>query len=495
MQQRNPLKNGTIAFMSRKRSDSKRPSVRAAARTSAERRRAHGGYGVNSGQDGLRVSLPGGEELLLTRRHFLYGLTGLAALAVVGGSSYALDQMSIAETSERVLSVTTDSVLTTDDCTFIDAAANPVKLQHELQLPYGTQAWSSTDNTAACLIPTDSANPITQAAVLTLGNGARTTVLERAVSADEGYEIYDVRACDNGMVWVEANILKDVWRVYQAPLTVGTTGLDSRSATSSAAPTLGEAHLCAEGGGDWEMPTIAAVGAHAFWQELPRLDGEAKNENSLMKRVRFGSPSDAEPEIVCMSEGRFATPLSATATGVVAAPRTAMDTVNYQLTYFDAATGSIEDTLILPASMRPLEASYGRTGFMFAFDGIYDYGGGIANLGTYVPLDKAGSQTEDPIEAAAHYGASEWFRFPRTPTAAPCWCGPYVMVKSTSAVCGTNLDSREYFALDVHDGANDFGDHLATTGMGNRIVTFSNIDYTPLNGAQEKYSLVRIWGA
>lgn len=470
--------------MSRKRSDSERPSVRAAARSSIQRRRSLGGYGVNSAREGLHVSLPGGEELLLTRRHFLYGLTGLAALAVVGGSSYALDQMSIAEASERVLSVSADEVFTTEDCSFIEADANPVKLQRELRLPHGTQVWSSTDNTAACLIPTESSDPLTQAGIITLSDGKCTTMLERATAADEGYEIYDVRACDNGMVWVEANILKDIWRVYRAPLTL----------TTANGPALGRALCCAEGGGDWEMPSVAAAGAYAFWQELPRIDGKASKENSLLKRMRFDSGPDAEAEVVLVSEGRMATPPSATATGVVATPRATMDTVNYQLTHIDAADASVLDALILPASMRPMEATYGRTGFTFAFDGIYDYGGGIADLGTYVPLAKVGAATEDPVEAATHYGASEWFRFPRTPTAPPAWCGPYLMVKSTNAVCGVNLDSREYFALDVQEGATDFGDHLASTGMGNRIVTFSNIDHTPLNGEQEKYSLVRIWG-
>ena len=32
-------------------------------------------------------SLPGGHELLLTRRHFLYGVAGVAALAAVGGGA------------------------------------------------------------------------------------------------------------------------------------------------------------------------------------------------------------------------------------------------------------------------------------------------------------------------------------------------------------------------------------------------------------------------
>lgn len=493
--------------MSPKRSEHTRPHVKNTVSASNvsrgnDRGRSFGGYRVDGNKDGLRVSLPGGEEVLLTRRHFMYGLAAVAAFGVVSASSYALDQMRATEASERVLAVPTTSVFTTDECTYLEADKNPVKLQHELQLPYGTQVWSSTDSTAVCLIPTDSSRPLTQVGIIMLSTGAYTTVLEGAVSAAEGYEIYDVRACDSGVVWTESNILKGDWRIYQAPLTLGAGGngtvpsaSDPASAVNYATtPTLGEAHLCAEGGGNWEMPALAAADAYAWWQELPRLNTEASQENSLLKRVRFGSTGTDSWEMVYSSEGRMATVPTATTTGVIITPRANTDLVNYQLTYLDAADGEVIDTLILPSSMRPIEAAYGRTGFSFAFDGIYDYGGGIANLGTYVPVGSTVGNLTDPVEAAAHYGSCDWFRYPRTPLCAPAWCGPYFMVKSTNAVVGVNLDAREYFALDVRDGAGDYGDYLASTGMGNRIVTFSNIDYTPLNGAQEKYSLVRIWG-
>ncbi len=38
--------------------------------------------------------------------------------------------------------------------------------------------------------------------------------------------------------------------------------------------------------------------------------------------------------------------------------------------------------MTLPSSMTPDLASYGRSGFSFGFSSIYNFGGGIANLGT-----------------------------------------------------------------------------------------------------------------
>ena len=47
--------------------------------------------------------------------------------------------------------------------------------------------------------------------------------------------------------------------------------------------------------------------------------------------------------------------------------------------------------------------------------------------------------------------------------------------------------------LAAENGANDYGDFLASTHLGKRAVSFSNIDYTPIGGEQEKYCLVKVW--
>ena len=67
------------------------------------------------------------------------------------------------------------------------------------------------------------------------------------------------------------------------------------------------------------------------------------------------------------------------------------------------------------------------------------------------------------------------------------------MVKSTSAVCGIDFDTQQYFALEVKSGTDSYGDYLASTGMGETVVTYSNIDYQPLDGDAQKYCLVRVW--
>ena len=94
-------------------------------------------------------------------------------------------------------------------------------------------------------------------------------------------------------------------------------------------------------------------------------------------------------------------------------------------------------------------------------------------LGTYAPAESPGS---------GGYSAQKWLRFDRTPTTAPAWCGNWLMVKSTSAVCGVDLQGKRYFALSAENGADDYGEWLASEGQNDTVVTYSNIDYTPIGG-------------
>ena len=406
-------------------------------------------------------------DIAVTRRQLLIGAGAVAGAAVViAGGAFAYSQMTEnASPDFETLSVASDAVTTNDSFTTIEADA-AMSLIGSYELTYGTQVWASSETVAACLVPGETSTPLATVELLWLGSGITQTALSTAVGQTEGFNIYDVRATENGVVWVEADILDGTWCVYTAELSDGT---------------LGEATLVEEGDSDWEMPTIAAVGNKAFWQVLPRTDGSASSEDSLLRAAQMGS---ADAHTVYASTGRMATPPYATADGIAFTPRAEASGVYYQLTYLDAASESVLDTLVLPSSMRPLEVGYGETGFMFSFDAIYNYGDGISQLGTYVPSVDASD---------ADYSAAPWFRFGRTPTAAPAWCGQYLMVKSTTAVAGINLATSELFTLSVEDGVDDYGDYLATTGTRGNIVTFSNIDDDPINGEARTCCLVRVW--
>ena len=460
-------------------------------------------------------------ETLLTRRNFLFGAAGVGALALAGAGAVALGKASKNDDAGlSILDVPEDAVTVSDTLEEIEASG-AIGLLASLVLPYGSLVWSNDDNMGAALIPTETANPLTQVALLFFGSGSYSVVLPGAVGLDEGFEIYDVRACPNGLVWTESDILDGVWRVY--------------SATFDGSE-LGEPVLLEEGDDAWETPTLAAVGGYAFWQVLPKVGGPATSEHSMFKRAAFGTRA---VEVLWSSLGRMSSPPYALQDSVVITPRTNTGTVHHQLTRINAATGAIMDTLILPNSMKPLEAGYGKHGFTFSFDGIYNYGGGIANLGTYTPavpvaaqpaqvtnaidydsdgansssadgdpnasagitISNPGGATTGTASAAttidltgnAAYSQANWFRFSRNPTAAPAWCGKWLMVKSTTAVLGIDIAGGQYFVIDVRSGSDSYGDYLATTGIGNSVVTFSNIDHHPIEGSSTTCCLVRVW--
>lgn len=413
-------------------------------------------------------------QTLVTRRGFLYGALGIGAVAALGGGGYALynaAKPADPEEETATLQVAEDAVSLSDDCTAIPAEElyNHVSLGGSFELPYGTLVWTNNDTVAACLLPTEeSARPLTQVALLYLGSGDRVTVLEEAVGQAEGYDIYDVRASEQGVVWTEANILDGIWRIYSASHSQGALGT----------PTL----LDEGNANDWETPTIAAVGMYAFWQVLPALGGDYTSSDSLLKKSRFGSGGEAETAY--SSTGRMSTAPYPTADGIVITPRTNPSTVNHQLTFIDAESGAIRDKVVLPTSMKPLEAGYGTNGFTFSFDAWYNFGGGIAKIGTYTPAQA--HKTQD-------YDGLPWFSFTRNPSAAPAWCAKWFVVKSSRSVCGVDIASMSYFALPVESGSDKYGDYLATTGTTSTFVTYSNINNTAVDGTTKRLCLVRVW--
>lgn len=404
-------------------------------------------------------------EVLLTRRNLVIGAAAVGGVAVLGGgisaAMGALDSGS--SDAPATLSVPAESVAASTDYTLVEDTSTCVSVAGNYKLPYGTLVWADNDVVAACLVPGESASPLNTVRALYLANGNTVEVLKSAQGASDGYEIFDVRCSEEGVVWTECNSYTSSWRVFSAPL------------TSSGA---GDAQKLDEGDGSWLIPSLAAIGDKAFWQIDPNTSGAAATERSVLKAAVFGT---AEGREVYSSKRAFATRVAAATDGVVITPRADTTGTYYQLVKIDAASLSASDSLILPASMTPDLASYGKSGFSFGFSSIYSYGGGIANLGTYTPRSAA-----NPY----HYDDLQWFRFARTPITAPCWCGDWFVVKSTTALCGINFASQSYFALDVTSGADDYGEHLVSSGTCQAFVGLTQI--TSDKTGEDDYALVRV---
>lgn len=418
--------------------DTPRPSRRQASQRTAK---------PASGLDApVRIPLPDNVKMTLTRRQLLFGAIGVGAVAATAAGAGAFMKASQPEEEISVLTVPEDAVFTTADCATPDAS-ECMALTASFELPYGTLVWANSNDYAACLLPTDVPSPLTEGAVLMLGSGEYETILPRAVSEDGAFEIYDIRCNGSGVIWTEADCLANIWRVYQASYSPGNG--------------IGAPQKMDEGGTDLEPPHIAIAGSRVFWQVLPSLNGATPSADSLIKCADIGS---SEVKEVLRSHGRPSSPLYACEDAIVATPRADASGVYHVLSRIDAQSLAVTDTMTLPASMKPLEAGFGNGRFSFCFDAIYNYGGGIANLGTYVPAAEGNPDTVP------------WFRFDRTPTAAPAWSGRWFMVKSSRSVSGVDAEGRQAFSLGAPDGCDDYGDYLATSGTFDNIVTYSNID-------------------
>ena len=242
----------------------------------------------------VRIPLPEGERTL-TRRQLLIGAAGLGALLAVGAGAQAITKSKEAANAVETLEVPADAVtlLSSDTYSAVEGDA-PLAAAGEYKLPYGTLVWANCDSYAACLLPTEGSTPLTQAGIITLADGSVNTVLPQPASGERGFDIYDVRCDERGMVWVEANCLTGEWRIYQA----------THSGASLGAPVLAES-----GTADYDVPFIAAAGGRAFWQVIPDKSGAAANEASLLKSAAFGS-SDVRED--WRSNGRMGTPIYST---------------------------------------------------------------------------------------------------------------------------------------------------------------------------------------
>ena len=461
----------------------------------------------NSFLDKGVVTIPASNgDILLTRRHFLYGAAGVGVLAAAGTGAKAYTSAKAEQNAITVLAVPKSAVTESTDLTEVENGGK-MNLSAEIELPYGALMWATNDDVAALLLPTETGSPLATVSILRLTSGYYFSIINQAVGAAEGFEIYDVRASAEGVVWTEVNILEGVWRIYGAPL---------------ADASLGTPRLLDQDTDDWETPSLAICGKEAFWQVLPNAQGPKKTSASTLRcasvtgaasgasstsatagasdasasasgtstansssAAASNSASTSAYEVVLSSQGRMCTPVYASDDEITVTPRAQASGVYYQLTVINANTHEIKETMVLPQSMKPLEAGYGETGFMFSFEGIYSYGDGIANLGTYAPKTDA---------RGANYSAAPWFHFARTPSAPPCWCGNYLMVKSTRSVVGVDLASDTYFLLNSISGSDTYGDYLSSTGSRKRILVFSNVNDNATSSSN-KYCCARIFTA
>ena len=159
----------------------------------------------NALNEQVRIPLPEGKHTTLTRRQLIVGAAGIGALFAIGAGAQVATTAKEASSTVATLEVSEDAVVSLSDegaLSGIEGDA-PLALSGEYKLPYGSLVWANSDSYAACLLPTEGADPLCQGAILNLSDGTLTTILEAPVSTERGFDICDIRCNEHGVVWTE----------------------------------------------------------------------------------------------------------------------------------------------------------------------------------------------------------------------------------------------------------------------------------------------------
>lgn len=395
-----------------------------------------------------------------SRRNFLKGVAGAAAgagvIAAVESTTGCGKKTTVSSTG---LMVSSSNLITIDNLTEV-AAEDYISTDLNVTLPTGTMMWSASDTYAILLLPGSTARPLNTIAVLDMASAEYSTVLDQAVGADDGFEIYEVRASGFQLLWTEVNYTTSDWRVYCATL----NGLGN----------LGRAALFDQGDANYNPPLLCVSAKQAVWTLVPTETGSKSKEGSL---VKTRSTSDNESNVIYSAKGfDYAIPerSDSIVTNIL---RADTDSTNYALVAQDPASGDIISQVVMPKAVRPMGAIYMKDHFAFQIEASFDSTSAIAQMGTYYDL-----------------GNGRYFRLNKAPACTPAYCGNWFVTKSGKSTLCIDFDKQCYFVISAPQHSTSYGDYLATSGTCKKFLLYSTVtdasDATKSSVQARGYSLL-----
>lgn len=338
---------------------------------------------------------------------------------------------------------------------------------NSFELPLGSLVYQCSDSKALALAPGASSKVLTRLLLVDLNTADSVPILGQALGSSEDYVIYDARASDAAVVWVECNMVHGLWRVYAASL-IGEITDDEL---------LSRAQLLEEGEEDYSPPQLAVSNSKVYWTVMPDPNGTASSEDSFLKAAELGLQSEgAEPEVktVYTSHGRMITNPTVSGDLLTIVPRVDTGAVYYQLTTLDIESDAVQHIAILPPSLRVVNASWLGEGFSFGIEGNYDYANGLSLFGTYEQL-----------------GDGDFLYVNKAPVSAAVRMGSLTFVKSTKNVLGISTSGNSVVIVDTPQDCVDYGDILAGEGTENRLVLYTTV--TAKTGQETGTCRVRVF--
>ncbi len=312
-------------------------------------------------------------------------------------------------------------------------------------LPVGCVPYVSCDAWAAVVQANTDGRTFTRLGCLNLTSGEYTILLEQGVTG-KGWAVSEARITDNMVLWVEQDNATLDWALYAcsftgAPITQSSAGISK----------------LAEGDSDWLLPQFDASGAYAVWQVMPDPSGPRSKEHSHAYVWTLGS---SQGEELWDSPGRFGCAPSISERVVTIAPRVNADEgVYYGIMALSLVGQHAQlDQIVLPASVKPLFATYIGSSFAFSIEADYGYGGRLGSMGYCI----------GPGEGPFHYVLRE-------PAAQVCNVGGLYVVKSRVSYFVVDIERMTYARISAASGCTDYGDYPATQGTTDFFVTYATI--------------------
>ena len=126
----------------------------------------------------------------------------------------------------------------------------------------------------------------------------------------------------------------------------------------------------------------------------------------------------------------------------------------------------------MPRSFKPATAIYLDGQFAFSIAASYDYGGGIARVGTYYPI-----------------GNDQYLRLARQPVTAPGLCQGWLFCKSGSRTVFVDYKNRRYFTVDAPGGTESYGDYPVCVGKTDTVYNYATIAKSTTEGTTRTVTL------
>ena len=406
----------------------------------------------------------------ISRRQFVSGMAGTGLLVAGSGlflsgcsdnddETEFLNRIASAFPQAEVRSLTVDASRVGSYLDFLSVAPESYFLEaRSFDLPLGSLVFQASDQIACVLTPGPTSRILTSLAILNLATGEMTTLLERALEGAESYCIYDARASNSVITWVESNLSTNDWILYAASLENVPTEAGNNGAAATSPIRMGTPYRLEAGDTVYDPPMLCVYDSTVYWTVMPDAFGPAYMDDSYFKAARINRNGAEASRTLYVSPGRLITNPQATSGFVTIVPRVDTNDVRYQLTALNASTGEVVAISVLPSGVRVSDCVYMRNNFTFSIEGNYTYAQGLRFFGTYEQFDD-----------------NSLFYADKPPASPAAFINDCLIIKSTKNVVGFDLFSQASFILVKPSDCVDYGDLLAGCGVQNHLVVYTTI--------------------